>query len=122
MLIRVRRGAFDPLSDDTQPDGDELWSGGDEELSAAVLNAMDKRFELGTWYGPDEFAVLLAELAPPQEHEVLSAIAVDQPGVSGPWTAAIQIGEDSAALMVCRSVVDHIRQLRAPGKVWVRVD
>jgi hypothetical protein len=122
MLIKVRRGPFNPRSGDLQPNGEELWSGGDEELSAAVLNAMNEQLQVGSWYTLEDFAKLLAELQPPQEHEVPSAITVQQLGVSCAWSTAIQIGESRAALMICRSVVEHVRRLRAPGNVWVWVE
>jgi hypothetical protein len=121
MLIKVRRGSYDPETQ-IEPDGDELWTGGDDGLSAAALNAMNSKFELGTWYPLREFNELVTGLRPPQEREVMSAITVDQLGVSASWSSAIEIGEDTAALMICQSVADHVRRLQIQGSVWVRVE
>jgi hypothetical protein len=120
MLIKIRRGAFNPQSGDLEPAGDELWAGGDEELSAAILNAMNNQLEPATWYKLEEFTKLLAQIRPTREADVPSAITVEHPGVCSPWSTAIQIGESTAALMICRSVVEYVQRLRdARDDVWV---
>lgn len=119
MLIKIREGGKD-IADSLEP-GSELWTGGDEELSAASLMAPDRDFEIGTWYPLDEFlkhmeAVDVTEDASP------GAVTVSQPGVRRPWQARIEVQEASAALMLCRSVTDHAARIAAGGKLWVRVE
>lgn len=119
MLIKIREGGKD-IADSVEP-GSELWTGGDEELSAASLMSPDRDFEIGTWYPLDEFlkhmdAVDVTDDASP------SAITVSQPGVRRPWHAKIEVREASAALMLCRSVTDHAARIAVDDKLWVRVE
>jgi hypothetical protein len=119
VLIKIREGGKD-IADSVEP-GSELWTGGDEELSAASLMSPDRDFEIGTWYPLDEFlkhmdAVDVTDDASP------SAITVSQPGVRRPWHAKIEVREVSAALMLCRSVTDHAARIAVGDKLWVRVE
>lgn len=122
MRITVRKGHFEPDTD-LQPSGDEVWTGGDEQLPAAILATMSADFEPGTWYKLEQFADLIASLAPVSpEQEVVSAVVAKQAGVGGQWHATIEIGQSQAALMICRSVALHASRIKAGEETWVRVD
>ena len=119
MLIKIREGG-EEIADSLEP-GSELWTGGNEELSAASLMAPGRDFEIGTWYTLDEFlkhmdAVDVTDDASP------SAITVSQPGVRRAWYAKIEVREASAALMLCRSATDHAARIAVGEKLWVRVE
>jgi hypothetical protein len=122
MLIRIQRGRFEPHGGDVEPNGDKLWSCDEPEWSAAVLTALNPDLELGTWYRLQDFAELVREIRLPQEHEVMSAITIDQPGVERPWSTAIQIGEGSAAVMICESTIRYAERFTGGIPVWVRVE
>lgn len=122
MLVKVRRGAFDAGAGDVEPVGEELWAGGHEGLAAASLAVANGSLEIGTWYPVDEFEALLNDVASVDDEAVPSAVTIAQPGVGRPWSAAIEVDETRAALMLCRSVVRHARQLSDQGAVWVRVE
>lgn len=122
MLLKVRRGAFNPTAGDVEPAGDELWSGGDNNLSAAALATPDSDLEVGTWYKLEDFRALLENRPAPGEAAVRGAITVQQPGVAKPWEAVIEVEEASAALMICRSVIDLVDQLNGSTGLWVRVE
>jgi len=34
----------------------------------------------------------------------------------------IEVAESAAALMVCRSVIEHVEQLKKANNVWIRVE
>lgn len=122
MLLKIQRGTFDPRANDIAPTGEELWSGQVEELSAAMLTTMSPKLELGTWYRLDEFAQAIEEIEPDKNSEVPSAITVNLPGVAKQWSTAIQVGQASAVLMICRSVIDHVKRMRVSGEIWVRFE
>ena len=127
MLIRVQEGMYNPQGEidreeTLEPKGRELWSGPIEDLAAAALHAAEVKADPGTWYKLDEFKALLNGASAGEEGAVFSAVSAPQPGVYKPWVATIEVAEQSAALMVCRSIVEHIEQLKTSGDVWIRVE
>lgn len=122
MQIIVRGGAFD-AERDIEPNGPVLWSGGDDELPAAVLAAMTTHFQPGTWYEIEEFEKVVGGMALIEgELEVTGAVTAEQLGVTNRWTAAIEVGQSKAALMICRSVLNHAKRLQPDRSNWIRVD
>jgi hypothetical protein len=122
MRIIIRSGRFD-VERDLQPSGVKLWEGGDDELPAAAITSMSQGFEPGTWYGIDEFRRLLASMEPAEgDNEVTSSVVAEQFGVAAPWSAAIEIGQSRAALMICRSVLQHAERFSSNDTLWVRID
>ena len=127
MLIRVQEGTYNPngqidLDETLEPSGRELWSGTIDDLTAAALHAADVKADPGTWYKFAQFKALLDGANGTGDDGVFSAVSTPQPGVHKPWIATIEIAERSAALMVCRSIVEHVEQLRPSGDVWIRVE
>lgn len=127
MLIRVREGTYNPQGEidreeTLEPSGRELWSGTIDDLTAAALHAADVKADPGTWYELGQFKKLLDGATGAEEGGVFSAVSTPQPGVNKPWIATIEVDEQSAALMVCRSIVEHIEQLRTSSDVWIRVE
>lgn len=127
MLIRVREGTYNPQGeidhDDTlEPSGRELWSGTVDDLAAASLHAANVLADPGTWYKLEQFKDLLGSANVTEEGGVHSTVSTPQPGVNKPWVATIEVAERNAALMVCRSVLQHIEQLDRVGDVWIRVE
>lgn len=120
MLVKVRKGAID--APEGSGDDDELWSGGHEGLSAAALATAGTSLEVGTWYDVDDFERLLVQISGGASGEVRGAITVDQPGVDRSWSASIEVDETDAALMLCRSVVQHARLVGGNAGLWVRVE
>lgn len=127
MLIRVKEGPYDPRSSQDSPEalepvGRELWAGEVDDLTVAALNAAGIKAEPGTWYKLEQFKALMIDGGDAVGEHVFSAVSAPQPGVQRPWVAIIEVDERSAAMMVCRSVVDHVERLKAPGDAWIRVE
>lgn len=127
MLIQVREGPYNPSGvldrpEALEPVGRELWTGDIDDLTAAALNAAGVKAEPGTWYELGRFKVLMGDADNAVGEAVFSAVSMPQPGVQRPWIATIEVDERSAALMVCRSVVDHVERLPASGDIWIRVE
>lgn len=127
MLIRVQEGRYNPGGDVDQPGalepaGRELWSSMIEDLSAASLHAAEIKADPGTWYPFDEFKALLNDASQAPAAQVFSSVNAHQPSVHKPWIATIEVEEQNVALMVCRSVVDHVEQIRNDREVWIRVE
>lgn len=128
MKIRVKVGPYDPerLIEDhagsIEPQGREIWCGGEDDLSGAVLNSLDAELRLGTWYPFADFQKRVNDFATPDGHEVPSTLAISQQGVEAVWSAAIQISESQAAMMVCSSIVKLISEMTPPNDVWVWVE
>lgn len=127
MLIRVKEGPYYPAGRDDRPEslepvGSELWSGEIEDLTAAALRAAGIGAEPGTWYELQQFKALMAQARDADEPEVFSAVSAPQSGVQRSWVATIEVAERSAALMVCRSVVQHVERLTSTNNVWIRVE
>jgi hypothetical protein len=122
MLFKVHNGAFDPDAGDLEPRGEELWCGGNDDLSASVLTTVIDKLELGTWYKLEQFERLLAGRRPEKTDGMPSAITITQPGVNKNWATAIEVDEQSAALMLCLSVLEHAHRLRSGDDIWVRVE
>ncbi|TPJ62780.1 hypothetical protein [Mesorhizobium sp. B2-7-1] len=121
MRVIIRGGDFSPETD-LQPTGEEFWTGGADDLPAAVLAAMDANFELGTWYATKEFENIVSGMKPlPAKEEVSSTIPAEQAGVGGKWQAQMEIGQSQAALMVCRALCDYIRRYQEELR-WIRVE
>jgi len=122
MRISIRHGVFNP-DKDLQPIGEELWQGGDDELPAAVLAAMSRSFQPGTWYEIERFREIVAGMQPVEgDEDVRSAVVAEQLGVVNRWPAAIEIGQSQAALMICQSVLKHAQRFTTKPPIWVRVD
>ena len=127
MLIRVREGPYDPSGildrpEVLEPVGRELWAGDIDDLTAAAVNAAGVRAEPGTWYGLERFKALVKDADGANSEVVFSTVSAPQPGVQRPWVATIEVDERRAALMVCRSVVDHVERLKTSTDVWIRVE
>ena len=127
MLIRVREGPYDPSSildrpEALEPIGREVWAGDIDDLTAAALNAAGVKAEPGTWYELEQFKSLVKSADGVISEAVFSTVVAPQPGVQRPWVATIEVDERSAALMVCRSVVDHVDCLNTSTDVWIRVE
>lgn len=127
MLIRVREGPYNPSGIQDRPEalepvGRELWAGDIDDLAAAALHAAGVRAEPGTWYELKRFKELVKDANEANSENVFSTVSAPQPGVQRPWVATIEVDESSAALMVCRSVVDHVERLRTLIDIWIRVE
>lgn len=127
MLIRVKEGPYNPLDgadhlEALEPAGRELWMAEIDDLTAAALHAAGIGAEPGTWYELEQFKTLLGNAHAPGENDVFSAVSAPQSGVYRPWVATIEVAERSAALMVCRSVVEHVERLASLNSVWIRVE
>lgn len=127
MLIRVKEGPYNPSDGVDRPEalepiGGELWTGEVDDLTAASLYAAGVGAEPGTWYELKQFKALMAEASAAGEHDVFSAVSAPQPGVQRPWVATIEVAERSAALMVCRSVVEHVERIASASDVWIRIE
>ena len=127
MLIRVKEGPYNPSGGVDRPEalepvGGELWTGEIDDLTAAALHAAGVGAEPGTWYELEQFKALMADAEDAGEYDVFSAVSAPQPGVHRPWVATIEVAERSAALMVCRSVVEHVGRLASSNDVWIRVE
>lgn len=127
MLIRVKEGPYNPSAGVDRPEalepiGAELWMGEIDDLAAAALHAAGVGAEPGTWYKLGQFKSLMAQAQDTGEHDVFSAVSAPQPGVQKPWVATIEVAERSAALMVCRSVIEHVERLASSDDVWIRVE
>ena len=122
MRIIIRGGRFDPERD-LEPSGDKLWEGGDDEMPAAALTSMSADFEPGTWYTLHDFRSLVTGMEPVDgENEVTSSVIAEQFGVAERWSAAIEIGQSRAALMICQSVLQYAQRFGTKDTVWVRID
>lgn len=129
MHIRVKDGHFDPdnISGDeiAEPNGKEIWEGVVDTLTITSLRDASIQVEPGEWYPFATFKDLVdgARLDDrPLDETVFSTVVTKQSGVAMPWEATIGIRDASAALMVCRSLVNHIEQLPTAGMRWVRVE
>lgn len=127
MLIRVLEGAYDShgvteLDGAVEPKGREIWAAEVDDLTAAALHAAGTGIDPGTWYGLDQFKELVNAADPVDEASVFSTVSTKQSGVGRSWTALIEIAEATAALMVCRSVIEHVEQLNKTSNVWIRVE
>jgi len=127
MQIRVLEGMYDPhggidQDDALEPKGREIWSAEVEDLTAAALHAAGTLVDPGTWYKLEQFKELVNVADPAQNANVFSTVSTRQSGVGRPWIAVIEIAESAAALMVCRSVIEHVEQLKTVNGVWIRVE
>lgn len=127
MLIRVLEGTYNPLGgidqdDALEPTGREIWTARIEDLTAAALHAAGTRVSPGTWYGLEQFKELVNAADRADEASVFSTVSIRQSGVGRSWTAMIEVAESAAALMVCRSVIEHVEQLKKANDVWIRVE
>ena len=122
MQIVIKMGRYDAEMD-AAPDGPVLWEGGDDELPAAALAMISCDFAPGDWQPLSQFAGVIAGMNPAEaEQEVSSAVTASQAGVAAPWLASIAVGQTRAALMLCRSVVEHATTRSDWAGAWVRVD
>lgn len=129
MLLMVREGPYDPevivMDEPTGPRGREVWSGSVEGITVVALTGAGVEVQPGEWYTLARFAQLLDSARAEGidgPRTVYSAVTVQHAGVARPWEATIGIDELAAALMVCRSVVAHVRRLGRDDAFWVRVE
>ncbi len=127
MLIRVVDGTYNPhgrVDEDSalEPKGREIWRADVEDLTAAALHAAGTRVDPGTWYELKQFKELVNAADPADEASVFSTVSTRQSGVGRSWTAMIEVAVSAAALMVCRSVIEHVEQLKKANDVWIRVE
>ena len=86
MKIRVKVGPYDPdrlienHAGSIEPQGREIWCGGEDDLSGAVLNLLDAELRLGTWYPFADFKKRVNDFAAPNDHDVPSTLAIRQEG------------------------------------------
>ena len=122
MQIVIKTGRY--IADtDSAPDGTVLWEGGDDELPAAALAMISKDFAPGDWQPLSQFASLVSSMKPAEaDQEVSSAVTARQAGVTAPWRVSIAVGQTRAALMLCRSLVEHAAKRSDWNGAWVRVD
>jgi hypothetical protein len=128
MLVRVREGNYDPtdMSEGApEPRGCELWTGHAEDITVMAFRDAGVEIEPGEWYDLQSFSALLEAAKPKitrEDQAVYSTVTTRHDGVAGGWSATIGVREFTAALMVCRSVVQHVRRLGGGDQVWLRVE
>jgi hypothetical protein len=128
MLIKVRDGIYNPTGtldrDDTlEPKGRELWSHVVEGVTVTALLDAKVAIEPGSWYSLDQFKLLIEAADPSTDGGIYSTVSTIQPGVGRAWVATMEVRELNAALMVCRSVINHVERLSIQGsEIWVRVE
>lgn len=127
MLIRVVDGTYNPDGtvdrDDTlEPRGREIWKAKVEDLTAAALHAAGTRVDPGTWYELKQFKELVDAANSTDDSKVFNTVSTTQSGVSRSWTAMIEVADSVAALMVCRSLIEHIEQRERASDIWIRIE
>jgi hypothetical protein len=127
VLIRVRTGVYTPAGavdreETLEPKGQELWFGEVRDLTVTALLDAKVAIEPGTWYPLEDFKALIGRAHPDGDGGIYSTVNTAQPGVGKAWIATIEVKEVSAALMVCRAVIDLVERLRGEAETWVRVE
>lgn len=127
MLIRVVEGVYDPKGTSDQdysvePKGREIWKSEIEDLTAASLHAAGMHVDPGTWYAFEQFEKLVDSANPEDEDRVFSTVSTIQSGVYQSWQAMIEVSETEAVFMVCKSLIEHIGQMRKHANIWIRIE
>jgi hypothetical protein len=120
MQIFVVRNQNEPAD---PADGEMLWYGGDgvDGLSGSILREFVPDLDVGSWYLFAAFEQAILEPAPPADG-VWTSVEVRLSGVAGPSETRIEIEQLKAAALICRAVVDHVKQFGDTEHVWIRVE
>lgn len=120
MLIRVHQGE---RVDDIAEPGSEVWAAEIADLTSSALQAALVPVRPGEWYPFEEFKTLISDNQESSiEDDSYATVLTTHPGVDASWSAAIEVGTLSAALMVCKSTVEHVERMKLSGKVWVWIE
>lgn len=124
MLMRVvQKPSSAPTSDAEE---EIVWSStyGEEQLddadglSGSILSSVLPGFEVGTWYALEEFNQKLGAVATDEASSwtILGVILI------GTGIVEMPVQQGSAALMICKGVVEHLYQMDRYSDIWIRVE
>jgi hypothetical protein len=127
MLMRVvQKPSSAPTSDAEE---EIVWSStyGEEQpddadgLSGSILSSVLPDFEVGTWYALEEFNEKLGAVAIDEASSwtILDVISKD---IIGTGIVEMPVQQGSAALMICKGVVEHLYQMDRYSDIWIRVE
>jgi hypothetical protein len=100
-----------------------LWRGGDgiDGLSGSVLREFVPYLDVGSWYLFSTFEQAIIAAAPPSDG-VWTSVEIKLSRIAEPSETRIEIEQLKAAALICRAVVDHVKQCGDTEHVWIRVE